>query len=135
MTRQRKIILEELRKLKTHPTADELYDAVRERLPRISLGTVYRNLDVLQENGEVLKLESAGSQKRFDGDIRPHYHVRCVRCGRVGDVENEVADLDVSGVSAPGFTITGGTVEFYGVCDICRNQEKASRPDGPQGRQ
>jgi Fur family ferric uptake transcriptional regulator len=135
MTRQRKIILEELRKLKTHPTADELYDAVRERLPRISLGTVYRNLDVLQENGEVLKLESAGSQKRFDGDIRPHYHVRCVRCGRVGDVENEVADLDVSGVNAPGFTITGGTVEFYGVCDICRNQEKASRPDGPQGRQ
>jgi Fur family ferric uptake transcriptional regulator len=135
MTRQRRIILEELRKLKSHPTADELYDAVRERLPRISLGTVYRNLDVLQENGEVLKLESAGSQKRFDGDTHPHYHVRCVHCGRVGDVENEVAELDVTGFSAPGFTITGGTVEFYGICDLCRERGAPSRPDGPQGRQ
>jgi len=135
MTRQRKIILEELRKLKTHPTADELYDAVRARLPRISLGTVYRNLDVLQENGEVLKLESAGSQKRFDGDMHPHYHVRCVQCGRVGDVLAEVEDVDVRGLSAPGFEITGGTIEFFGICDQCRERAASPRPQGPEGRQ
>lgn len=122
MTKQRRIILEELRKLKTHPTADELYGIVRERLPRISLGTVYRNLDVLSDNGEVLKLESAGNQKRFDGDISPHYHVRCVHCGRVGDVETPVHQLPVHEFEAPGFTLTHGLIEFYGVCDACRAQ-------------
>ena len=66
MTRQRMVILEELRKVKTHPTADELYAMVRTRMPRISLGTVYRNLDFLTESKEILKLESAGSIRRFD---------------------------------------------------------------------
>ena len=65
------VILEELRKVKTHPTADELYAMVRTRMPRISLGTVYRNLDFLTESKEILKLESAGSIRRFDGDTRP----------------------------------------------------------------
>ena len=72
MTRQRMVILEELRKVKTLPTADELYAMVRTRMPRISLGTVYRNLDFLTESKEILKLESAGSIRRFDGDTRPH---------------------------------------------------------------
>ncbi|BBD09055.1 Fur family transcriptional regulator [Desulfovibrio ferrophilus] len=128
MTKQRKIILEELRKLTSHPTADELYEIVRERLPRISLGTVYRNLDVLSENGEVLKLESAGSQKRFDGDVSSHCHVRCVNCGRVGDVMDELPEPEVHSVSAPGFTITHGATEFYGVCDTCRDGDELAAP-------
>ena len=74
MARQRAVILEELRKLKSHPTADELYSIVRERLPRISLGTVYRNLDFLADSGEIRRLEAAGSTKRFDGDISNHQH-------------------------------------------------------------
>ena len=86
MTRQRAVILEELRKVKTHPTADELYSIVRERLPRISLGTVYRNLDFLADTGEIRRLEAAGTTKRFDGDISWHQHVRCIHCGRIGDV-------------------------------------------------
>ena len=81
MTRQRAVILEELRKVKTHPTADELYSIVRERLPRISLGTVYRNLDFLADTGEIRRLEAAGTTKRFDGDISWHQHVRCIHCG------------------------------------------------------
>ena len=64
LTKQRKVILEELRKLKTHPSADEIYNIVRERLPRISLGTVYRNLEILSDAGVILKLDVAGSQKR-----------------------------------------------------------------------
>ena len=118
MTKQRRIILDELRKVTSHPTADELYEIVRRRLPRISLGTVYRNLEVLSENGEVLKLESAGSQKRFDGDVSDHCHVRCVRCGKVGDVMGSVA-LPTMQVDAPGFTVMRASVEFYGVCDEC----------------
>ncbi|MDR2745258.1 MAG: transcriptional repressor, partial [Desulfovibrio sp.] len=76
MTRQRSVILEELRKVDTHPTADELYTIVRVRLPHISLGTVYRNLEYLVAAGEIARLESAGTSMRFDGDVSGHQHVR-----------------------------------------------------------
>ncbi|NJB69048.1 Fur family ferric uptake transcriptional regulator [Desulfobaculum xiamenense] len=122
MTRQRMIILEELRKVTSHPTADELYELVRERLPRVSLGTVYRNLEVLSETGEILKLESAGSQKRFDGDTSEHYHVRCTCCGRVGDVDvsGDVALPDLANFRCEGFSLSRASLEFYGLCDDCR---------------
>lgn len=119
MTRQRMVILEELKKLHTHPTADELYAMVRARLPRISLGTVYRNLDFLAETGEILKLEAAGSIRRFDGDVRPHQHIRCTRCGRVGDIMPPFPAPDVTGLQVEGFTVTRARVEFEGVCDAC----------------
>ncbi len=119
MTRQRAIILEELRKLKTHPTADEVYGIVREILPRISLGTVYRNLDFLAETGEILKLESAGSTKRFDGDTSWHQHVRCVHCGRVADVMQTQAIPCTNNIHVEGFAITGARIEYDGVCSSC----------------
>lgn len=125
MTRQRMVILEELRKMYTHPTADELYSKVRERMPHISLGTVYRNLDLLAASHEVLKLESAGSMRRFDGNMAPHRHVRCIRCGRVGDVPPEAvveADPDVRSIMVEGFTVTAARVEYDGVCDECSAQ-------------
>lgn len=86
MTRQRKVILEELGKVYTHPTADEIYAMVKEKLPNISLGTVYRNLDLLAENNQVLKLETAGNIRRYDANMAPHSHIRCVSCGKVFDV-------------------------------------------------
>lgn len=125
-TRQRMIILDTLRKVKTHPTADEIYDMVRTQLPRISLGTVYRNLDFLAASGDVLKLESAGSIKRFDGDMSPHQHVRCSQCGRVGDVMQGLPVPVASGIEAPGFTIKGARVEFDGICDDCAAEKQIS---------
>ncbi|HIU17489.1 MAG TPA: transcriptional repressor [Candidatus Avidesulfovibrio excrementigallinarum] len=120
MTRQRMLILEELRKSRTHPTADELYASVRKRLPHISLGTVYRNLDFLAESGEILKLEMAGSTRRFDGCIAPHQHVRCKICGRVGDIEGvNVALPEVAELKVEGFTVTSAHVEFEGICAQC----------------
>ena len=85
-TRQRKVILEELKKLKCHPTATELYEAARSRIPKISLGTVYRNLELLASNGIIKKLEFSGAEARFDGNTSKHYHARCIHCGRVDDV-------------------------------------------------
>ena len=120
MTRQQAVILEELRKLKSHPTADELYSIVRERLPRISLGTVYRNLDFLADSGEIRRLEAAGSTKRFDGDISHHQHVRCIYCGRIGDVEDVQQAPTIEGMHAMGFaSILNSRVEYDGVCEIC----------------
>lgn len=119
MTKQRAIILEALRSVTSHPTADEIYGMVRKKLPRISLGTVYRNLELLTNSGEILRLDRAGVQKRFDGNTMPHQHVRCKVCGRVGDAMGSVPVPNVSEVSASGFTIHDVEVEFVGVCEQC----------------
>lgn len=119
-TKQREVVLEELRKLKTHPTAAELHDIVRQRLPRISLGTVYRNLELLAGEGLVRKLERGGGRARFDGDIDRHLHVVCVSCGRVDDVAGAPGALGADGVAAPdGYEILGLRVEFTGICPKC----------------
>jgi len=123
MTQQRKVILEELRKMDTHPSADEIYEMVRHRLPRISLGTVYRNLEVLTELGEIQKLELSGSLKRFDWDTEKHYHIRCIGCNRVDDapvapmnrLENELYGATV-------FEIIGHNLEFTGFCPECSSK-------------
>jgi len=125
-TRQRKLILEELQKLQSHPTAPALYEIVRRRLPKISLGTVYRNLELLAEAGTIRALESCSSEKRFDGNIAPHEHVRCIRCGRVDDLFD--LPLDLSGGMANdcrGYRIVGYRLELLGICPAC---QAASRP-------
>ncbi|PKN21112.1 MAG: transcriptional repressor, partial [Deltaproteobacteria bacterium HGW-Deltaproteobacteria-3] len=76
ITKQRQIILDELCSVTSHPTADVLYQMVRKRLPKISLGTVYRNLEIMSECGIIQKLDIGGTQKRFDGAPHIHYHVR-----------------------------------------------------------
>ncbi len=124
MTRQRKVILEELRKLNTHPSADEIYEVVRHRLPRISLGTVYRNLEVLSELGEIQKLELSGLLKRFDWNTKKHYHIRCVRCSRVDDAPiAPLNQLDNELYGATVFEIIGHNLEFTGLCPECSREE------------
>ena len=120
-TKQRTVILKKLRETAIHPTADEIYSMTRENLPRISLGTVYRNLELLTRQGEIHCLENGGFQKRFDGNMTPHHHVRCVQCGRIGDVEVSMSEPDISQASAHGFTITGAEITFEGICDRCKS--------------
>jgi Fur family ferric uptake transcriptional regulator len=88
----------------------------------VSLATVYRNLEWLSEQGLARKIEVGGRQKRFDGDISEHYHVRCQNCGRVADVEMDTLDNVERSVSqACGFIITGHRLEFTGLCPECSN--------------
>lgn len=123
MTRQRRVILEELQKLKAHPSADEIYEIVRKKLPRISLGTVYRNLEILSELGKIQKLELGGTLKRFDWDVKKHYHIRCINCDKVDNapmsfmknVENTVS-------GATEYKITDHQLEFLGLCPECMNK-------------
>lgn len=124
LTTQRQVILEELTKVKTHPTANELYDMVRKRLPRIGLGTVYRNLELMAENGMILKIEVGGSQKRFDATTDTHYHIRCSQCGRVDDIDMPViTDLVKEASSTSSYQIIGHHIEFTGICSECQKQD------------
>ena len=123
MTHQRKVILEEIRKMNTHPTADEVYEVVRRRLPRISMGTVYRNLEILSTHGLVQKIGPLSSQMRFDGNTGSHYHIRCIRCGRVEDAPVEPVD-NIEGAirEVSDYNIIGHRVEFFGICPICSKE-------------
>lgn len=124
LTPQRQIILEELSKVKTHPTANEVYDMVRKRLPRIGLGTVYRNLDLMAENGLILKLEVGGTQKRFDATTALHYHIRCSECGRVDDIDVDVLhQIEQAAADATDYQILGHHIEFTGICTRCNSEE------------
>ena len=125
LTTQRQIILEELAKVTSHPTANEVYDMVRRRLPRIGLGTVYRNLELMAESGLILKLEVGGTQKRFDATVSPHYHIRCLECGKVDDIEIPV-QLHINDIAADAceYQILGHHIEFSGICDDCSMKRK-----------
>jgi Fur family transcriptional regulator, ferric uptake regulator len=129
LTTQRQVILEELSKVKTHPTASELYDMVRKRLPRIGLGTVYRNLELMAENGLILKIEVGGTQKRFDATTEDHYHIRCSLCGRVDDIDVPVMEeLATQAANSSAYLILGHHVEFTGICSACRQQRQNTPP-------
>ncbi len=123
MTEQRRVILEELRKLRTHPTVEEVYRLVRRRLPRVSLATVYRNLETLSADGLVLKIEIPGGSKRFDGHPEPHVHIRCVGCGRVGDIfATPRLAFDPSLQRSTDFRVLGCSLDLLGLCPHCRKK-------------
>ncbi len=120
LTTQRQIILEELGKVTSHPTANEVYDMVRRRLPRIGLGTVYRNLELMADIGIILKLEVGGTQKRFDATVEPHYHIRCSSCGKVNDAHMPIQEqINEMAEKASNYKILGHHIEFSGICEDC----------------
>jgi Fur family ferric uptake transcriptional regulator len=120
MTLQRRILLEEIRGMHSHPTADEVYARVRRRLPKVSLGTIYRNLETLSRAGVIQKLELAGSPRRYDGTTEAHYHVTCLGCGKVEDIRLEPPrNLEEAARQACGFQIVGHTLKFHGLCPKC----------------
>ncbi len=120
-TRQRKIILEELMRVKTHPTADVLFRMARRRLPDISFGTVYRNLNLLRDKGDVLELTCGKYKCRYDGDTKAHYHFLCVKCKSVFDVNIPILrGLDKKVNEALKSQVKYHRVEFYGYCRDCK---------------
>jgi Fur family ferric uptake transcriptional regulator len=135
-TEQRTLILEELRLCARdgyHPGADEVYLRVRKRLPRISLATVYRNLQLLAARGLIGRLEIAGGHNRFDGVVRPHCHFRCTSCGQVEDLPFDVPlpQLDPEHPWVHARRIEGRRTEYYGLCPGCVH---ASQDSGTNGR-
>ncbi len=128
MTNQREIILRELKKSRRHLSADELYDKVKKFMPRISLATVYRNLEILSEAGLIGKLEISGRQKRFDYDATDHDHIYCAACHRVDNLNIERQGLHTKEIKAvKGYSITGYRLEIVGVCPACQKKEKQEK--------
>ena len=120
MTKQRRVILGVLKNTRIHPTADWIYDQVRKQLPNISLGTVYRNLKVLKEMGEVMELDYGSTYSRFDGTPYNHYHFVCNNCGRVMDVDMPVQEgLNKQVEEINPVKVETHRLEFYGLCKDC----------------
>lgn len=121
-TIQRALVLETVRELKCHVTADEVYDAIKQRHPGIGRGTVYRNLNLLSDMGEIRKVEVPGGADRYDHQRHAHYHVKCVTCDRVFDLEMDfIADLANRIKDDRGFAFAGHDILFKGVCPECKS--------------
>ncbi|PYM83725.1 MAG: transcriptional repressor [Candidatus Rokuibacteriota bacterium] len=126
-TRARRIVLETVRATDVHPTAEWVFRHVRRRLPRVSLGTVYRNLRLLVREGLLVERADAAGD-RFDGNLSEHHHFTCVECGRVFDLREPVrrtVHLRLS--SRTGFEVLRHRIEFYGRCATCSSPRKRRR--------
>ncbi|WP_342757582.1 transcriptional repressor [Kineothrix sedimenti] len=119
-SRQREVIKDFLCTRKDHPTADMVYMNVRQQYPNISLGTVYRNLTLLTERGEIRKISVGDGVDHFDADTSPHNHFICKRCGSVIDLEMESIE-HISESARQNFDgyIEGHVTYFYGLCGDC----------------
>ncbi|QOV20325.1 transcriptional repressor [Blautia liquoris] len=119
------LVLQTVNNLRCHATADEIYETIVKEHPRISKATVYRNLQRLCEMGEIRKREFPGGADRYDHICSDHYHARCVKCGRVFDVDMEyMKDIEQSIRDDHGFIFTGHDIIFKGICKDCSNKQQ-----------
>lgn len=129
-TIQRSLVLQAVNKLQCHATADEIYEAIVTEHPNVSRATVYRNLKLLSEMGDIRKMEIPGGADRFDHLCHDHCHVKCEKCGRVFDVDMEyITGLEQSIKDDRGFKFTGYDILFRGVCPDCQASSKQHNSD------
>lgn len=123
-TKQRQVVLDIVRNTDTHPTADWVYEQARQIIPNISLGTVYRLLGRLQEEGLVIQLEAGSRKSRFDGRPGGHQHVVCERCGRIVDVPDVIDSSATERIQQmTGYRVRTHRVEWFGICPQCQSQK------------
>jgi len=120
-SRQREAIVANLRSRKDHPTADMVYKDIRNEFPNVSLGTVYRNLSLLVDLGEVKKITTGTGAEHYDGDVRPHNHFICRCCGRVIDMNDFIDSDKIRTLASDRFDgrIEECSIQFYGLCGDC----------------
>lgn len=125
-TIQRELIINELRSMANHPTADEVYASIHEKHPTISKATVFRTLGKLADEGEALRVRINNGADHFDHQTFAHYHVHCTECGRVDDVMMPVADdVEERASKVSDYVITGYTLQFDGICPACQRAREA----------
>ncbi len=119
-SRQREVIKEYLSSTDEHPTADTVYMHIRKDFPHISLGTVYRNLNLLADMGEAAKITASDGAIRFDGITAPHYHALCTKCGRLFDLDMKISNsMNAEAQASFNGSIHSHSALFYGICEQC----------------
>lgn len=120
-TEQRAAVYRFLAATDVHPSADEVFLAVRRALPGISLATVYKSLETLVGCGLAVKLTYSDGSARYDGRTDPHHHARCLGCGKVMDIAGDIPDSELESLRrhAAGFVVTGYRLELSGYCPAC----------------
>ena len=132
-SQQRERILEILKETKSHPTADWIYMKLKEEIPELSLGTVYRNLKVLMDQGLIQKLPFGSTFDRFEAKIAPHYHLVCEKCGVVEDFEMpQYSEINVQAEKMSAFKISRHRIDFFGLCEKC--QDTIKQPTKRKGK-
>ncbi|NPA52150.1 MAG: transcriptional repressor [Aquificae bacterium] len=122
-TNQRKLIYEVLKNTNIHPTADWIYEQVRKEISNISLGTVYRNLKVLKEEGKILEIND-GKQSRFDARTDKHFHFKCTSCAGIYDIDKEgIIEINDAKLAQMGYFVQDLDVVFVGICYKCKTGE------------
>ncbi len=120
-SRQRESVKAFLASCTNHPTADMVYENMRKEFPNISLGTVYRNLNLLVELGEAIKITTKSGSDRFDARMTPHYHFICDDCGSVKDLLiDPIKDLETHAANHINEDVTNHEINFFGVCHTCK---------------
>ena len=123
-SKQRELIRENLLSRYDHPTADDVYASVKLILPNISLGTVYRNLAQLAENGDILKISTSANKEHFDGFVHRHFHFVCNKCDKIYDVDLDGMD-EIKNQAAEKLNadIEDYSLIFYGICENCSSKK------------
>jgi Fur family peroxide stress response transcriptional regulator len=120
-SKQRDTILRVVMNSKDHPRADRIYDQVRQEIPNISMGTVYRNLKSLAKSGDIRQLDITDGTSRFDGNADNHYHFRCEECGHIFDLDEPVDQAISERVAKhTGFRVYRQRMELVGLCNACQ---------------
>ncbi len=120
-SRQRDLILHIVRSSRSHPTAEWIYDHARICIPHISLGTVYRNLSLLRDDGRIREISFQDGIRRYDGELREHDHIRCLECGNIEDVPRISPITSGEEVERlTGYHIHYHKLEFLGICPRCK---------------
>ena len=120
-SKQRETILEVLRSTDTHPTANWIYQNVKLKIPNISLGTVYRNLSALSNEGKILSLNVGDDFEHFDGNINPHLHLKCKNCNNIYDIMLN-NDIITEFAKLNDFEIHNSIYIGYGICKNCKTK-------------
>ena len=119
-SRKRQAIYEALCATKSHPSAEWLYTGLKSQIPDLSLGTVYRNLGVLMQDGLVISVGNVNGQERYDACVSPHTHFICTRCGRIDDADVPLPLPDYAGIEKnTGWRLNGHSLCFTGLCSDC----------------
>jgi Fur family ferric uptake transcriptional regulator len=127
-TKQRETIFRAVVQLGCHPTAEQIFDAVRKELPRTSFSTVYRNLGILVDQGKIIAVNGIGREIHYDHNVEEHNHIKCSICGKVSDISIQPIDIDTLKPDiVSGFTVEAVHISLIGICPECAEQLEKER--------